>query len=150
MSKTEEKDMVQQLRRKRNGKKLVLLLVILALLAAAAVGVYRLFFTEEEKVAVTGKTTYGSLNEAIEGSGTTVPADSISYSISGKVLEWHVEAGDEVKAGDILYVLDASEAEDEILNYEVELEELYEKMEDLQTNISNRWVTAPFAGRYVL
>ena len=88
---TGEKNTIQQLRKRRSGRKLVLLLAILAIIAAAAFGVYRLFFAKAEKMAVTGTTTYGSLNEAIEGSGTTVPADSISYSVSGTVLEWHVE-----------------------------------------------------------
>ncbi len=143
---TEEKDAIQRPRRKR-GKKLAILIVLLVILAAAAAGVYHLFFAKEEKTAVTGTTTYGSLNEAIEGSGTTVPADSISYTVNGTVKEWHVEAGDEVEAGDLLYVLDASEAEDQILEYEVELEDLYEELEELQDNIANQWVTAPFSGR---
>ncbi len=74
--------------------------VLLCLLAAAVIGggagVYALFFTEEEQVAVTGTTTYGYLNEALEGSGTTTPADSVTYTISGTVLEWYVETGQDV------------------------------------------------------
>ena len=85
------------------------------LVIASCVGAYALFFAQEERTAVTGTTTYGALNEAIEGSGTTTPADSVTYEISGKVLEWYVEAGQEVQAGDLLYVLDSSDAEDEML-----------------------------------
>lgn len=143
----EQKSAGKQFRAGGKGKKLVLLLLAAAVTAAAAFGVWCLFFTEEERMAVTGKTTFGSLNEAIEGSGTTVPADSISYSVSGTVLEWLVEAGDEVQAGDLLYVLDSSEARDQILEYEVELEELYESLKEVQESISSRWVTAPFDGR---
>ena len=87
------------------------------------------------------------MNEAIEGSGTTTPADSVTYEISGKVLEWHVEAGQEVKTGDLLYVLDASDAEDEMLEYEVDLEDLYEQRTEIQEGIANQQVTAPFSGR---
>ena len=130
----------------RKKKKLVLILV-LVLMAAVAFGIYHLFFKQEEKVAITGKTTFGTLNEAIEGSGTTTPADSVSYEINGTVLEWYVEAGDEVQAGDLLYVLDSSEAEDDILENEVELEELYEQLADLQESIAGQVVTAPFSGR---
>ena len=131
----------------KSRKKKLLLILVLVLMAAAAFGIYHLFFKQEEKVAITGKTTFGTLNEAIEGSGTTTPADSVSYEINGTVLEWYVEAGDEVQAGDLLYVLDSSEAEDDILENEVELEELYEQLADLQESIAGQVVTAPFSGR---
>lgn len=131
----------------KSRKKKLLLILVLVLMAAVAFGIYHLFFKQEEKVAITGKTTFGTLNEAIEGSGTTTPADSVSYEINGTVLEWYVEAGDEVQAGDLLYVLDSSEAEDDILENEVELEELYEQLADLQESIAGQVVTAPFSGR---
>ncbi len=136
------------LKPKKNKKKVVLILVlVLILLAAAAFGVYRLFFQQEELIALTGTTSYGALNEAIEGSGTTSPVDSVSYDVNGTVLEWCVEAGDEVKIGDLLYILDSSEAEDEILEYELELEELYEELSELQESVANQNVTAEFSGR---
>lgn len=120
---------------------------VLLALALAGVGIYRLFFAQEEKLAITGSTTFGALNEAIEGSGTTTPADSVTYEINGTVLEWYVEAGDEVEEGQLLYVLDSSDVKDEILENEVELEELYEQLDDLLENIANQNVTADFSGR---
>ena len=133
---------------KKGRKKKWITLGLLALLAAAAgFGIYRLFFAQEERLAVTGTTTYGALNEAIQGSGTTTPADSVTYEITGKVLEWNVEAGQEIHAGDLLYVLDSSDAEDEMLEYEVDLEDLYEQRAEIQESIANQQVTAPFSGR---
>ena len=133
---------------KKGGKKKRIALAATAVaVIAAGFGVYRLFFAGEERIAVTGTTTYGALNEAIQGSGTTTPADSVTYEITGKVLEWNVEAGQEVKAGDLLYVLDSSDAEDEMLEYEVDLEDLYEQRADIQESIANQRVTAPFSGR---
>ena len=129
------------------GKKPVLLAAPVLAVLAAVFGLYRLFFVGEERIPITGATTYGALNEAIEGSGTTTPADSVTYEVNGTVLEWCVEAGDSVEAGDLLYVLDSSEAKDEILENEVELEELYEQLADLQESIANQQVTAPFSGR---
>ena len=131
----------------KGKKKVVLLGVTAILLVAAGLGVYHLFFQKEEKTPITGRTTYGTLNEAIEGSGTTTPADSVTYEVNGTVLEWNVKAGDEVKAGDLLYVLDASAVEEEILEYQVDLEELYEDLNDVMENINNQNVTAPFSGR---
>ena len=133
---------------KKGGKKKRIALAAAAVaVIAAGFGVYRLFFAGEERIAVTGTTTYGALNEAIQGSGTTTPADSVTYEITGKVLEWNVEAGQEIHAGDLLYVLDSSDAEDEMLEYEVDLEDLYEQRADIQESIANQQVTAPFSGR---
>ena len=133
---------------KKGGKKKRIALAAAAVaVIAAGFGVYRLFFAGEERLAVTGTTTYGALNEAIQGSGTTTPADSVTYEITGKVLEWNVEAGQEIHAGDLLYVLDSSDAEDEMLEYEVDLEDLYEQRAEIQESIANQQVTAPFSGR---
>ena len=133
---------------KKGGKKKRIALAAAAVaVIAAGFGVYRLFFAGEERIAVTGTTTYGALNEAIQGSGTTTPADSVTYEITGKVLEWNVEAGQEIHAGDLLYVLDSSDAEDEMLEYEVDLEDLYEQRTEIQEGIANQQVTAPFSGR---
>ena len=132
--------------RKPSRKQTLLALAVLAALAAAF-GVYKLFFAAEEKVALTGTTTYGTLDEAIEGSGTTTPADSVTYDINGTVLEWYVSAGDEVQEGDLLYILDSTDAEDDMLDAEVELEELYEQLSELQENIAGQTVTASFSGR---
>lgn len=138
---------------KRPGKKrwtvkrVILLAVLAAVLVACGIGLYFLFFAEEERTALTGTTTYGYLNEALEGSGTTTPADSVTYIVSGTVLEWYVETGDEVEEGDLLYVLDSSEVEDEMMEYELELSDLYEQYEQLQENVSSQNVTAEFAGR---
>lgn len=128
-------------------KRIIVTVLAAAVLVSSGVGTYALFFAQEERVAVTGVTTYGALNEAIEGSGTTTPADSVTYEVSGTVLEWYVEAGQEVQEGDLLYVLDSSEAEDEILEYEVNLEDLYEQRSEIQEQIANQVVSAPFAGK---
>ena len=132
--------------KKPSRKQTLLALAVVAALAAAF-GIYRLFFTAEEKIALTGTTTYGTLDAAIEGSGTTTPADSVTYDINGTVLEWYVSAGDEVQAGDLLYVLDSTDAEDDMLDAEVELEDLYEQLSELQENIAGQTVTAGFSGR---
>ena len=134
-------------RRPWSRKRIAVTALAGVLLIASCAGGYALFFAQEERTALTGVTTYGTLNEAIEGSGTTTPADSVTYEISGTVLEWYVEAGQEVKVSDLLYVLDASEAEDEILEYEVELEDLYEQRSEIQEGIANQQVTASFSGR---
>ena len=132
---------------KKPSRKQVLLALAAVVILAATFGIYRLFFAAEEKIALTGTTTYGTLDEAIEGSGTTTPADSVTYDVNGTVLEWYVSAGDEVQEGDLLYVLDSTDAEDDILDAEVELEDLYEQLSELQESIAGQTVTADFSGR---
>lgn len=68
-------------KRKKLGKKQIILLSAGAVVLC--VGVYFLVdpFTEEELAAVTGEITYGSLTQNISGTGTTTPADSVTYSL---------------------------------------------------------------------
>ena len=64
---------------KKGSKKRRIALAVAAVAAVAAgFGIYNLFFAQEERTAVTGTTTYGALNEAIQGSGTITPADSVT------------------------------------------------------------------------
>lgn len=92
-------------KRKKLGKKQIILLSAGAVVLC--VGVYFLvdLFTEEELAAVTGEITYGSLTQDISGTGTTTPADSVTYSLpssEAEVTGWYVEAGDTVEEGDLL------------------------------------------------
>ena len=101
-------------KRKKLGKKQIILLSAGA--AVLCVGVYFLvdLFTEEELAAVTGEITYGSLTQDISGTGTTTPADSVTYSLpssEAEVTGWYVEAGDTVEEGDLLFEQDDSEVD---------------------------------------
>lgn len=101
-------------KRKKLGKKQIILLSAGAVVLC--VGVYFLvdLFTEEELAAVTGEITYGSLTQDISGTGTTTPADSVTYSLpssEAEVTGWYVEAGDTVEEGDLLFEQDDSEVD---------------------------------------
>ena len=134
----------------------VVAVVIIAGVAAAAVGARALFFTEEEQVALTDTTTYGTLSTAIEGTATTMPNDSVTVTTAStaEILEVYVSAGDTVEEGDLLYVQDDAQLDEEIETYQDEMAELEEELEgyydqlaDLQESLSALTVTAPFAGR---
>ncbi len=167
---------VRQKKKKRIGRRIVAALLILALLGGAAYGVWRLFFAPDERVAMTGKTTFGALDRSIEGSGTTVPAETLAITpVSRATIEAvHVKAGDMVEVGQLLYTQDDSEIdeqiadlEEQIADYESEIvdtettitelelsiEEYYEKIADyradlaeLEANRLNLSVRAPYAG----
>ena len=137
-------------------RRVVALVVVVGVVAAAAVGARALFFTEEEQVALTETTTYGTLSTAIEGTATTTPNDSVTVTTAStaEILEVYVSAGDTVEAGDLLYVQDDAQLDEEIETYQDEIAELeeeldgyYDQLSDLQESLSALTVTAPFAGR---
>ena len=78
------------------------LLLVLALAAGAALGGKALFFSGEEQTPLTEQTTYGSLSTTLSGTGTTMPADSVTYTTASEaeITGVYVSAGDTVQAGD--------------------------------------------------
>ena len=60
------------------------LLLVLALAVGAALGGKALFFSGEEQTPLTEQTTYGSLSTTLSGTGTTMPADSVTYTTASE------------------------------------------------------------------
>lgn len=150
------KPVIRRPRKKLKKKTIVLLIILGILIIASGVGLYFLFFKEDAATVVTGETTTGTLSTTLEGTGTTVPAESATYSFASDadILEVDVSAGDTVAEGDLLYVQDDTEIDDEIAEYEesiadlnVKLDEYNDSLSDLQETISNLTITAPFTGR---
>lgn len=152
---------------KKRGKALrrvVALTLTAAVLCGAGFGVKALFFTEEERVALTGTTSYGSLATTIEGTGITMPADSFSVtaaSSEGKITGVYVTAGETVTAGQLLYTQDDSELDETLDEYQKQIDDLYDQIDnyndqidnyteqiaDLKETMAELTVTAPFSGR---
>ena len=86
------------------------LLLVLALAAGAALGGKALFFSGEEQTPLTEQTTYGSLSTTLSGTGTTMPADSVTYTTASEteITGVYVSAGDTVEVGELLYTQDDS------------------------------------------
>ena len=132
------------------------LLLVLALAVGAALGGKALFFSGEEQTPLTEQTTYGSLSTTLSGTGTTMPADSVTYTTASEaeITGVYVSAGDTVEVGDLLYTQDDSELDDQIEEYqdqiteqENQLDDYQEQLAQLQEEIAALTVTAPFAGR---
>lgn len=143
-------------RSKLKRKTIVILAASAVLAVGAGFGAKALFFGGEEKIALTDVTTYGSLATTITGTGTTMPADSVTYTTAStaKIEEVCVSAGDTVEAGELLYIQDDSELDDQIEEYQDEIADLedelstsYDQLGDLQETMAELSVTAPFSGR---
>ena len=131
------------------------LLLVLALAAGAALGGKALFFSGEEQTPLTEQ-TYGSLSTTLSGTGTTMPADSVTYTTASEaeITGVYVSAGDTVEVGELLYTQDDSELDDQIEEYqdqiteqENQLDDYQEQLAQLQEEIAALTVKAPFAGR---
>lgn len=134
------------------------LLLVLALAAGAALGGKALFFSGEEQTPLTEQTTYGSLSTTLSGTGTTMPADSVTYTTASEaeITGVYVSAGDTVEVGELLYTQDDSELDDQIEEYqdqiteqENQLDDYQEQLAQLQEEIAALTVKAPFAGRII-
>ena len=132
------------------------LLLVLALAVGAALGGKALFFSGEEQTPLTEQTTYGSLSTTLSGTGTTMPADSVTYTTASEteITGVYVSAGDTVEVGELLYTQDDSELDDQIEEYqdqiteqENQLDDYQEQLAQLQEETAALTVTAPFAGR---
>ena len=111
-----------------------------------------LFFSGEEQTPLTEQTTYGSLSTTLSGTGTTMPADSVTYTTASEaeITGVYVSAGDTVEVGDLLYTQDDSELDDQIEEYqdqiteqENQLDDYQEQLAQLQEEIAALTVTAP-------
>lgn len=156
---TDQAPPVPKKKRKFTRRRVIAIVVAIALLGGAGFGVKALFFSEDKAVALTDVTTYGSLATSIEGTGTTVPADSYTVSAASseaKITGVYVSAGDTVAVGDLLYTQDDSELDDQLDEYQSQIDDLNDQIDDyndqlsdLQETLSELTVTAPFAGRVV-
>lgn len=143
-------------RRKFPIKRAVALVVAAAVVVGGGFGIKTLFFQNETQTALTETTTCGSLSTVIEGTGTTMPADSVTYTTvsTTEITGVYVSAGGTVEAGDLLYTQDDSELDEEIEEYQDELTELQNTLSDasdqlseLNERLADLKVTAPFSGR---
>lgn len=142
--------------KKRRPKRLILAAVVIIAAVGGAVGLRQLFFSPAEQTALTERTTYGSLSTTIEGTGTTVPADSVTYTAASdsEITGVYVSAGDTVEEGQLLYTQDSTELDEQIETYQDEITELentlsdaQSQLTDLKESIAALSVTTPFAGR---
>lgn len=107
---------------KRLSAVLLLLLPALLLLSACATGQAAEAEAEAEEVQTSTVRT-GDITLSATGAGTVIAANDISigFDAGGTLAELRVQVGDEVKAGDVLAVLDDTEAQKAVIEAELAL-----------------------------
>ena len=80
------------------------------------------------------------LTEAVSGTGTVAPIDSyyLKPLVTGEVLEAPFEVGDQVEKGQLLYRLDAKDAEMNIQQAELSVRQAQKSYDDLAANLTVR------------
>ncbi len=80
------------------------------------------------------------LTVSVSGTGTVTPIDSyyLKPLVTGEVLEAPFEVGDRVEKGDVLYRLDAKDAEMSIAQAELSLRQAQKGYDDLASNLTVR------------
>jgi len=133
-------DAVQPVKTKRKKKGRWILLVVLVLAVLAAAYFIWQVFREEELPAVTGTLSSGSLSKSVSGTGVTVAADSVTYSLpsmEAAVTGWYVEAGDMVEEGQLLFEQDDADVDEKIADLREEISDYEEQISDYQANITD-------------
>ncbi len=142
-------------KKKRRLPKWIKVTVFLIVLAAMGYGVYtllqRMTAQEEQDNLQVGMVTRGPLAQNVTGYGTIRPQQEAKYGdkTRGEVVEVAVEAGQTVHAGDLLFVVDPSEFQEELDEAYDAVESARQRVEEAQRAIEELTFTAPFSGKLV-
>lgn len=91
----------------------------------------------------------GDISNTISSSGTVGPIEEyvITTAVTGEILLDNVEIGQEYQKGELLYTIDSTDAQNAIIRAENSLEKQKLSYEQVQENLTNLVITAPFSGR---
>lgn len=142
--------------RKRNAKKIrnaIIAIIVVAALAVGGVFLYR-FLNQKTEVNSTVQSDfvrYGTIQSKVNGSGNARAKESaaITLSTGGVVQEVLVMPGDIVYEGQPLYSIFSPEAEQKVEAAQTRLDTLYRELAELQSQVSDLVVRAPFAGKLI-
>ncbi len=140
---------IPHLPKSKKGKKWLKRLLLLLILGGAA---YWFVFLRPAGDAGPGAAQYTAeaavrrdLTSSVSGTGTVTPIDSYQLRslITGEVLEAPFEVGDRVEKGQLLYRLDAKDAQMGIQQAQLTVRQAQKSYDDLARNLT---VTAPASG----
>ena len=132
-------------------KKTIIILCIVLVIAAAAGGTWYVM----GKMKTSGDTTLtpvtvtrGDISVVVSGSGTVEPIEQYNLVslVSGEILSDNVTVGQTVKADDVLYTIDTSDAENNIKQSEIALQKQQLSYNQEVESYQNLTVTVPTAG----
>ncbi len=150
---TESAVQTEKPKKKLPVKRLVKWLVILAVLAIAAFFAIRHFFPGTSARAGAAQAEYTTaqvqrrtITSALTGSGTLQPANSYTVTtlVQGDILSDTFEEGDLVEEGQVLYVIDSSDASTNIEKAQISLSQA---QRSYQKSVDSQYITSDVSGQ---
>lgn len=150
---TESAVQTEKPKKKLPVKRLVKWLVILAVLAVAALFAIRHFFPGTSARAAADQAEYTTvqverrtITSALTGSGTLQPANSYTVTtlVQGDILSDTFEEGDLVEEGQVLYVIDSSDASTNIEKAQLSLSQA---QRSYQKTVNSQYVSSDVSGQ---
>ncbi len=129
---------------RKRRQRIITTLVILAILAGIGFSMWYFLFREttEQGDIIPAQALINTISSSVEGSGRSSAKETsaITVTANGVVEEVYVTEGQQVFAGDPLYVIRSETAQEKF-------DKLTEEMADLIEERNNLTVTAPFSGK---
>ncbi len=137
---------------RKKRRKIIRWIVIVLILALLGFGVYKLFGGKggkgEEQV-ITDTVQYGSITSKVEGSGMTRAKENAAITITtpGTMTEVLVTEGQQVTAGDPLFVVDSPEAVKAVEKARQDVEGIQKQISALQKNMAGLHLAPSYPGK---
>ena len=136
---------------RKKRRRIIRWVVILLLLGAAAAAAWHFFGSKSEPEAevVTDFVSYGAITSTVEGSGLTKSKNSetISLTTAGTVMEVFVTEGQQVMAGDPLFVIESEAARVAVEAARKNVEGYEKQLSTLQKDIAGLNLAPTYPGK---
>lgn len=144
----------EQAKKPKNSKKrrrLVRRIIALAAVIAVGAGLVKFLGRggETESTVVTNEVQWGGITSTVEGSGLTRARNSqtITVATAGTVSEVFVTEGQQVSAGEPLYVIDSQAASDAVTKAKSNVEGYEKQLRALEKDIAGLNLAPSYAGK---
>lgn len=138
-------------KKNKKVKRIIGITVAVVIVAVVAFLLWKFLFANSVKQGelLTDFAQISSIQSKVEGSGNARAKDSaaITLSAGGTVQEVYVSEGETVTAGQPLYTIDSSTAQEAVNTAQEALDNLVKDMNDLYEALNDLTITAPFSGK---
>ncbi len=136
---------------RKKRRKIIRWAILLVILAAAVIAGVKFLGGkgDEEAQVVTDVVSYGSITSTVEGSGLTKAKNSetITLTTAGTVQDVLVTEGQQVAAGDPLFVVDSEAARTAVQKAESDLDGYQKQLSSLEKDIAGLNLAAGYPGK---
>lgn len=139
---------------RKKRRRMIRTVILAAVLVVLAALLYKLFGGGGGggSEAMTATVEYGSITATVEGTGMTRAKNSetITITTAGTMSEVFVTEGQQVTAGDPLFIVDSPAARTAVEKARADVEGYEQQLASLQKDIAGLNLTAPHAGKIML